>query len=375
MLSHEVVELFSATAVAPDTLAEVARVLEVPAPSIDSAAAEAIASEHFGAVGRATPLSSERDCNFLLATGTGQLVLKISNPAESPAAVAAQTAALEHIAVRDPGLPVPRNHRTKAGELAGRAVHGEADRAPEGDSEPLIVRLLDFLPGQPLSGAQRSASQRRGIGTMLARLDRALEGFSHAGAQRPLLWDISRADQLRALLPHIADPGRRDLATRCLDGFVLQVLPALQGMRSQVVHNDFNPHNLLVDVGDPGRITGIIDFGDMVWGPRVVDLAVAAAYHVPVDGHPLDEVVDIVAAYHSVNPLEPHEVDVLFDLVTARQVATVTITAWRATLHPENSKYILRNAPSAWHGLERFAALTRREAQHTLRAACGMESS
>ena len=203
MRSHEVVERFPATAAAPDTLAVVARLLEVPAPSIDVAAAEAMASEHFGVVGRATPLSSERDCNFLLATGTGQLLLKISNPAEIPAAVAAQTAALAHIAARDPELPVPRIHRTKAGELAARVLHGNA--------EPLIVRLLDFLPGQPLNGTQRSASQRRGIGTMLARLDRALAGLAPAGAQRALLWDIARADQLRVLLPHIADPGRRDL--------------------------------------------------------------------------------------------------------------------------------------------------------------------
>jgi hydroxylysine kinase len=367
MLSHEVVELFPATAAPPDTLPEVARLLEVPAPSIDVAAAEAIAAEHFGVAGRATTLSSERDCNFLLATGTEQLLLKISNPAEVPVAVAAQTAALAHVAARDPGLPVPRIHRTKTGELAARALHG--------DAEPLIVRLLDFLPGQPLNGAPRSAIQRRGIGTMLARLDRALDGFSHVGAQRPLLWDLARADELRVLLPHIADPGRRALAALCLDGFVSHALPGLQGLHSQVLHNDFNPHNLLVDAGDPGRITGIIDFGDMVWGPRVVDLAVAAAYHVPIDGNPLDEVVDIVAAYHSVSPLQPQEVDVLFDLVIARQIVTVTITAWRATLHPENSKYILRNAPTAWHGLQRFAALPRREAQHTLRAACGMESS
>lgn len=367
MRSREVIELIPATVAAPDTLAAVARLLEVPPPPLDAVVAEALAAEHFGVVGRATQLSSERDCNFLLTTGTAQFLLKIANPAEIPAAVAAQTAALTHIAERDPELPVPRIHQTKAGELAARALRR--------DAEPLIVRLLDFLPGQALSGTQRSAIQRRGIGTMLGRLDRALEGFSHVGAARPLLWDIARAGELAVLLPHIADPGRRDLAAQCLEGFVSQTLPALQGLRSQVIHNDFNPHNLLVDAADPGRITGIIDFGDMVWGPRLVDLAVAAAYHVPVDGHPLDEVVDIVAAYHSVNPLQPHEVDILFDLATARHVVTVTITAWRATLHPENSKYILRNAPTAWHGLQRFAALPRHEAQHTLRAACGIESS
>ena len=367
MRSREVIELYPATVAAPDTLTAVARLLEVPPPSIDVAAAEAIAAEHFGAVGRATQLASERDCNFLLTTGTetARLLLKIANPAESANAVAAQTAALLHIAARDPELPVPRIHRTKGGELAARALHG--------DAEPLIVRLLDFLPDQALIGTQRSAIQRRGIGTMLGRLDRALEGFSHVGAARPLLWDIARAGELAVLLPHIADLVRRDLAARCLDGFVSHALPALGRLRSQVIHNDFNPHNLLVDAGDPSRITGIIDFGDMVRGPRVIDLAVAAAYHVPVDGNPLAEIIDLVTAYHSVNPLQPHEVDILFDLAIARQIATVTITAWRATLHPENSQYILRNAPSAWHGLQRLTALPRREAQHTLRAACGME--
>jgi hydroxylysine kinase len=366
MLSREIIERFPATAAAPDTLAAVARLLEVPPPALDVVAAEAIAAEYFDVLGRVTQLSSERDCNFLLTTDTEQLLLKIANPAESGNAVAAQTAALLHIAARDPGLPVPRIRRTKTGALAAR-LH-------RADEEPLIVRLLEFLPGQPLNGAQPSAIQRRGIATMLARLDRALEDFSHAGAERALLWDISRADELRVLLPHIADPVRRDLAARCLDSFVSHALPVLGGLRSQVLHNDFNPHNLLVDAGDPSRITGIIDFGDMVRGPLINDLAVAAAYHVPVDGHPLAEIVDIVTAYHTINPLQPNEVDVLFDLVAARQAATVTITAWRATLHPENSNYILRNAPTAWHGLQRLATLPRREAQYSLRAACGMEA-
>jgi len=166
---------------------------------------------------------------------------------------------------------------------------------------------------------------------------------------------------------------QRDLAARCLDGFVSHALPALGRLRSQVIHNDFNPHNLLVDAGDPSRITGIIDFGDMVWGPRVIDLAVAAAYHVPVDGNPLAEIIDLVTAYHSVNPLQPHEVDI--PLRPRHRASDRHSDDHSVACHspPENSQYILRNAPSAWHGLQRLTALPRREAQHTLRAACGME--
>jgi hydroxylysine kinase len=341
--------------------------LEVPPPSIDVTTAEAVAVEHFGVAGRATKLSSERDCNFLLTTHTEQLLLKIANSAEEPAALDAQTAVLMHIADKDPGLPVPRARRTTSGELSAR-LRGA-------DQGPFIVRLLDFLPGQPLNGVQRSVIQRRSIGAMLARLDRALHDFSHRGAERPLLWDISRAGELDVLLPHIADPARRAQAARFLDGFVSHAMPVLQGLRLQVIHNDFNPHNLLVDPLDPDRIAGIIDFGDMVHGPLINDLAVAAAYHVPVDGHPLAQVADIVAAYHMIHPLRIEELDILFDLITARQVATVLITAWRAALHPDNSQYILRNAPGAWQGLERFGTLPRREVRHILRAACGMKIS
>jgi hydroxylysine kinase len=339
------------------------RLLEVPPPAIDVDEALAIAREYFGEVGRATRLSSERDCNFLLVTRTQRLLLKISNRAEDLAAVDAQTAALTHIADHDPTLPVPRVRRTKTGELRADLPHAQAH---------LIVRLLDFLPGQPLDGSPRSGVQRRTIGAMLARLDRALCRFSHAGAERPILWDISRTCELDGMLHYIADRRRRAQASRCLERFASHALPLLQGLRSQVLHNDFNPHNLLVDSDAPDRISGIIDFGDMVRGPLINDLAVAAAYHIAADGHPLAPVVDLVTAYHSINPLRHEEVDLLFDLIAARQAITVIITAWRTALHPENAPYILRNAPTAWHGLDRFSTLVPSEARGILRAACEM---
>jgi hydroxylysine kinase len=339
------------------------QLLEAPPPPIDMRAASAIAVEHFGEIGRATQLSSERDCNFLLVTPTERLLLKISNPAEEMAAVDAQTAALMHIADKDPTLPVPRIRRTKTGEPWARLSCAQGH---------LIVRLLDFLPGQALNSVPRSGIQRQGIGAMLARLNCALHGFSHAGAERPILWDISRTCELGVMLRYIADRKRRVQVTGYLDRFASYVRPMLQSLRAQVLHNDFNPHNLLVDSDAPDRISGIIDFGDMVRGPLINDLAVAAAYHVSADGHPLAQVVDLVTAYHSINPLQREEVDVLFDLITARQAITVIITAWRSVLHPENAPYIMRNAPTAWHGLDRFSTLPRSEARNILRTACGI---
>ena len=57
---------------------------------------------------RAEPLVSERDRNFRLDAIDGRrYVLKFSNSAEQEQVVDFQNRALQHIAVTDPGLPVP----------------------------------------------------------------------------------------------------------------------------------------------------------------------------------------------------------------------------------------------------------------------------
>lgn len=336
--------------------------LAVEPPLIDVSTAQEIAAQYFNVAGRAVKLTSERDCNFKLETLTGPMLLKVSNVAEKFSAIEAQTSAMLYIAQKDPNLPVPRLRHTIAGEMMVRVTASGGER--------LIARLLEYLPGEPLAGSVGSAGQRRSVGTLLARLDRALWDFRHVGADRRLLWDITHAADLWEFLPWISDLSRRAQVERLLEDFLSHAMPVLGRLRAQTLHNDFNPHNLLVEAQNPEVISGIIDFGDMVHGALINDLAVAAAYHVPASGHPLSQIAQIVSGYHTLNPLIEEEIDILFDLIGLRQAATVIITEWRASIYPSNRSYILRNAPSAWHGLERLATMTRIEARAVLRAAC-----
>jgi Ser/Thr protein kinase RdoA (MazF antagonist) len=188
------------------------------------------------------------------------------------------------------------------------------------------------------------------------------------------MWDLKHASSIRNLLIHIPDAAQRELAERILDNFETYVLPILPRLRAQVIHNDLNPNNVLVSGDDPNRIAGIIDFGDMVHAPLVNNLAVAAAYQPTSLDHPLAGAADLVTAYNAVLPLEPGEIDILFDLIATRMVLTVGISGWRATLYPENRDYILRNNSRAWAGLQRFALLSRAEAQAYLHRACRGEN-
>src|SRR5215831_20025037 len=76
------------------------------APRFELAAAERMAREHFGVVGRASALTSERDQNFLIQGADGtRMVLKVANATEARAMIEAQQRAITHLAARLDSTP------------------------------------------------------------------------------------------------------------------------------------------------------------------------------------------------------------------------------------------------------------------------------
>jgi len=332
------------------------QLLSLPPPRLGAADLLALAQAHWRLTGTLTPLTSERDLNHRLDTATGSFVLKVANAAEPPGMTAFQTAALLHVAKMDPGLPTPR----VVPAADGRAILAH----PAG-----ALRLLTWLAGTPLARLPIGPDLARSIGTALARLAGVLAAFDHPGSGHLLLWDIRHFARLAPLAPALPAALRPEF-DRFLRRFETAIAPALAALPTQVVHADFNLHNLLADPGEPTRITGILDFGDMVRTHRICDLAVAASYLVVDPADPLALVAPLVAAYHARLPLLPAEVALLPDLVTARMLTSLTISAWRAGRYPENADYILRNAPSARRGLDALRAAGPRHLAETLRAAC-----
>lgn len=344
-------------------------VLTTPAPpiSIDDAAEAAL--RHFGVTGTVRGLTSERDRNFHIAApgqqGVGQgYVLKFTNPAEPPLVTGFQTGAMLHVAARDATLPVPRVVPT---------LKGEAQITVQVEGCGMVLRLLTYLEGTPLHAAAPSPGQMRSLGTTLARLDRALADFDHPGAQRDLLWDITRVPGVAERLRYVEDASRRRMVERFVARFTDEVAPRLPALRHQVIHNDLNPHNAVVDPVGHETVTGIIDFGDALKAPLVNDLATALAYHVTSGETPFGSIVAMTRAYTAVLPLTPEEVALLPDLVAGRLALTIGITAWRAAEYPENSAYILRNAERAFAGLERLTGAEASTATRLLHLACQEE--
>jgi Ser/Thr protein kinase RdoA (MazF antagonist) len=338
------------------------------ARSRDLSADEASALLHttYGIVAEASPLRSERDQNFLMRAEDGaSYVLKLANAVQDPAIATFQTRALLHIAAVDPALAVPRVVATRAGDWEFRC-------APE-DGAPRIGRLVTFLPGVPLASQPGSLAQAEGLGRLAATLGRALRGFFDPAAGHELLWDLKHAARLADLVGYIDAEADRRLVAEAIGAFRRDARPRLPALRGQVIHNDLNPHNILVDPDRPDVPRGIIDFGDLVFGALINDVAIAAAYLVGGAHDPIEPACRFVAAYHAVTPLDAEEVRLLPVLVATRLAMTCAITAWRAKRYPENEAYIMRNRGGAAAGLETLSAMRPDAFAARLLAACGLE--
>jgi 4-aminobutyrate aminotransferase-like enzyme len=302
--------------------------LETSPPAFTEGTAEMMAWDIFGVAGTAQLLYGERDQNFRIRPeGSDGIIFKILGPAEDPAAVDFQTAALEHIAAMDPTLPVPRVRRTLAGEAYTR-VNDNA-------GVPHIVRALDFQPGRIMEGVEPSRALLRNAGATLARLDRALANFFHPAAGQRIVWDARRAVELRPSADLISDSAHRALIGGVLDRFIA-FMPELARLRAQVIHNDCHPGNMLVDP-EQRAITGLLDFGDMIHGPLVLNIAVTAAETTGKNLSPIDYAAEVIAGYNAVLPLEDAEFPALFEAIIARHAMSATIHAWRRQHDPEGA--------------------------------------
>jgi 4-aminobutyrate aminotransferase-like enzyme/Ser/Thr protein kinase RdoA (MazF antagonist) len=311
-------------------------------PLFAIAEGERIARDIYGLGVSVRPLSGERDCNFHVHTADGRdYVLKIMDAA-SHAQADCQVQVLRHLAEQDPSLPVPRMYATQQGADLG-SIRREDGR--------YSTCLMGYLPGQLLAERTPDAALLRVVGATLAGVDRALRGFFHPALAQHLAWDVRRLPQLVEFAAHIESAAVR----RCVEGVVdslKRCLPALSGLRGQAIHGDCHGHNVLIDAAD--RVGGILDFGDMIHAPLILEPAVAMSECLTEGIAEPAALSMLLEGYARAQPLESAEVAVLFDLLTARHAVTILLHAWRSQYDRDGAHLLERAAAHAGRSLDQL---------------------
>ncbi|MFQ5436378.1 MAG: aminotransferase class III-fold pyridoxal phosphate-dependent enzyme, partial [Anaerolineae bacterium] len=307
------------------------------------------------------PLPGERDQNFHLSTPNSQFVLKIAHPAEDPANLELQTAVLTHLSHSPMAAAFPQ---------VVSSVDGRSLATTTRHNQTYLVRLLTYLPGTPMVDSRpHSHALLRDLGRFLGQMTQALAGFRHPAARREFRWDLRRAgNTIREFRQYVADEEGRALLDYYLGLYETAVTPHFSRLRASVLQNDANDYNVLVA---DGRVTGLIDWGDIVESATIGEAAIAAAYALLDKPDPLAAAAQVVAGFHAAYPLTALEMRLAFPLICARLAVSVAVSAHQQTLRPDDP-YLSVSEAGAWSALAAMRHIPPGQALIRIRHACGL---
>ncbi|MCM2294774.1 aminotransferase [Allorhizobium sp. BGMRC 0089] len=304
----------------------------LPRPAMGIEDAERILAERYGLRGDIRELGSQQDRNFLLTSESGRFLLKACRSEFGLEELDAQHAAMRHLAAQADAPRLPQVMASLSGE--------EVLRIP-GPDETWHVRLLSFVDGQPLRNRlYLPPVMMEQMGAFCARIALSLRDFDHQGLERDLQWDLRRAGPMVLhLLAFMDDQKRRDEVTRIMILAMRQLNPLLDELRLQAVHQDLTTDNIIGTSDMMGRLVpeGVIDFGDLVRGWVVSELAVTCAsllYHCDHDPFRL---LPAIAAFHAEYPLIDAEIRALWPLITVRAATLVVSDERQSATDPDNA--------------------------------------
>ena len=336
----------------------------------------AIARQDFGITAdRALPLPGDVDRNFLLIGADGRTpaaVLKVFTSRRGRAPLEQQRDLFDALSSGAPDIAplLPVMLRQAPGDDPIRAVNFAG--------APLDAALYRYLPGRPLAEVRpHTPALLKELGRTLGTLDLALAGLGDRFVEAPRAtpsWRLMDGPStVEGRLRFVRDEARRRMLSEHLEPSWRGLADRVGELPHQLIHHDANDYNVLVQVTEGGvQLSGLIDFGDADFAPRVGEVAIAAAYAALGKRDPLSAMAHVVAGYHATAPLSDGEFAVVFELALLRLGTSVAISSERAPEHGGDNDYHQISAAPAWRALEALDQVHPSLATAVLRDAAGI---
>ncbi|MEO8568269.1 MAG: aminotransferase class III-fold pyridoxal phosphate-dependent enzyme [Ginsengibacter sp.] len=322
-----------------------------------------LAKQHYHIDAVAKELNGYDELNFLLTDAQGKkYIFKIATDEHGYDFLDAQAKIINHL---------------KESKVAGKFQklildkNGQALTTIKKNGKHYYLRILSFLEGTFWVDVEQNNDELfLSLGNILGEMDRALKDFSHPSMHRDYEWDIANAADSESNLHYITDHEKRRIASYFIMQFREEVIPMQHKLRKAYIHNDANDYNVLVK---ENAVTGLIDFGDMVFSHLINNLAVACTYAMFQQKDVLHSASLVVKGYHQYYPLTEQELSVLYYLVAGRLCISVTKSAYNASLNSSNEHHFITEK-NAWELLYQLIEINPVKAENEFRLACGFTS-
>ena len=291
---------------------------------------------YYGLEGSLERLAGE-NLNYLLTTPEGQrFVFKAVDQASSQESAAMEFELLEH--ARKAGFPLELPYIVKN---YNQEIDSGIELPLNGSYRSRIISFVDGIVFENISNI--STKLLKSAGKSLALFDLAIADFKHPEAHRGHQWELPLAGQHRDKLKHFRDPEQQSLVAWAFDVWA-GVQDTLATLPHQFIHGDANKENILVE-GE--QVSGLVDFGDACYNPRVCELAICLAYLMMDREDPMAAAESVMAGYSEEIELGESELAVLFPLVCGRLAVTICMATARQSIDPGNPNWFVSLKPAA----------------------------
>lgn len=228
---------------------------------------------------------------------------------------------------------------------------GSFTKNVELEGQMLTCRLLSFLDGEFMGNSVFSKQMASSLGRFLAHINLALHKFDNPVIRaRKCEWDIQQVLLNRKYIDEIPEVSKQNLVRYFMLQFEQKVVPISSELRMNYIHSDANEWNVLLNENE---VTGLIDFGDMVYSPLINELATALTYICYDKESYFECILPLVSAYHKIVPLEKKEISIIYYLVAAKLCISVCQSAHAKKHDPENI-YASSSEANAWKMLHKL---------------------
>lgn len=229
-------------------------------------------------------------------------------------------------------------------------------------------RLVQYLEGSLLAETEITENIVKDLATKIAKMHQVLSTERSTPVEaRKRYWDLQYFNISLDYRSYVDET----LNTKLLDYFIQQnqwnTLPFLHQYRKGLLHGDINDYNLLVQ---DDQITGIIDFGDITYGPIILDIAIALSYIIAQKDEPTYWTNLFIESYHQVLPFEEKELNALYYLIPLRACQSTLNAAYSIHQQPENKEYIEISQKDMWAILNKWIKINPIHFTNTLKQTC-----
>ena len=324
---------------------------------------EQLVAEHYLLNTVAKPLNGYDELNFLLAAPSGEkYILKVATDEHGYHFLDAQVQIIQHLS---------RSSVAHKFQQFVPNTRGEALTTIEIEGKKYYLRVLTFLDGTFwVDHTYFPDALLLDLGSVLGKMDAALQPFSHPAMHRYYTWDIANTHHAEDNLPYITAHDKRRIAGYFILQFSEQVLGMQHRLRKAYIHNDANDYNVLVN---EEQVAGLIDFGDMVYTHLINNVAIACVYAMFRQEDVLHAAALVVKGYHAQMPLTAEELSVLYYLIAGRLCISVTQSAYHTFKGSHNEHHFITEK-HAWDLLFKLIEINPVKAENAFRLACGYEA-